>query len=132
MDLLIALHNVAQAADRLMTEALGDSELTPRQAMILNVIDGAGAILQSELITATNADRSTMSDVLRRLVAHGLISRTGSIADARLLVVSLTPKGRTALKKCRTAAVKAEAALRADYPQVVAALAILHPRTPQK
>ncbi len=118
MRLLTSIHSLAQTADRMMADALGESGLTPRQAIILSAIDEVGEILQTDMIKSTGIDRSTLSDVLRRMIRHGLIIRVQSRTNTRALMVTLTAKGRTALKMARTSADKVEKELRRSYPKL--------------
>ena len=64
----------------------------------------------------TGIDRSTLADVVRRLVEKGLLQRKRTRNDARKYAVRLTPKGREALDASHPAAIRADEAILATVP----------------
>lgn len=118
MKVLSTIHRAEQASVKCWLEASRDrSHLTMTQAIILDAIDvasTAGATLhQTDLVAITGVDRSTMTDVIRRLSANGLISRTRDRGDLRAVCVKLTDEGRRELAAARDVAVDATAKLHA-------------------
>lgn len=100
---------------------LGADGLTPTQMLALeaaHVLDGAN---QSQLVAATLIDRSTLSDVLRRLASAGMVSRADSKEDARMWVVSVTPAGLAAFKLAKPKLLKVELGLRLQAKAMAAA-----------
>jgi DNA-binding MarR family transcriptional regulator len=53
---------------------------------------------QTELVNRTGIDRSTLSDVVRRLQKRRLLQRRRTKDDARAYTVALTDKGRQVLR----------------------------------
>ncbi len=59
---------------------------------------------QTELVTRTGIDRSTLADVIRRLVQRGWLQRRRTSSDARAYAIRLTEEGREILKNAEPAA----------------------------
>ena len=53
---------------------------------------------QTEIVNRTGIDRSTLADVVKRMIRKGLLHRRRSKTDARAYQVTLTERGSTALK----------------------------------
>lgn len=122
------LHRAGQIADRNYYEVMGD-EVTPRQALVMTAIANNPDASQTRLVEATGIDRSTLSDIIRRLETAGLVKRKRSADDARAYVVSLTPSGRSAQQAARAAIDKTDKALTArlgkQAPELVRLLSTL-------
>jgi DNA-binding MarR family transcriptional regulator len=63
-------------------------------------------------VGATSVDRSTLADVVRRLVKQRLATRKRNKADSRAYDVALTDEGRAQLQAARKAARQTDKALR--------------------
>lgn len=88
------LHNAGQIADAAFAEAVGEADITPRQCAVLIAIrDAKAPPSQTHLVSATGVDRSTMADIVRRLVSRKLVSRKRTRKDARRYAVELTEQG---------------------------------------
>jgi MarR family transcriptional regulator, temperature-dependent positive regulator of motility len=93
------LHRAGQCADSLFEAQAEDSGLTPRQLAVLDAVANSEGPSQTELVTRTGIDRSTLSDVVRRLQKRHLLQRRRTKDDARTYAIALTDKGRQVL--CR-------------------------------
>ena len=91
------LHRAGQVADELFIENIGNTDLTPRQFAVLEAIKNSNEPSQTQLVTKTGVDRSTLADIVRRLVDRGLVERQRTSRDARAYVVSLSESGLNAL-----------------------------------
>jgi DNA-binding MarR family transcriptional regulator len=91
------LHRASQAVE-LVFAAWTRAKLTPRQLALLMTIDKCEGLNQTELMERTGIDRSTLSDVVRRLRRKGLIQRRRSRNDARAICATLTDEGRRLLE----------------------------------
>lgn len=98
------LHRAGQAADELFAVSIGDSDLTPRQYAVLKAVDANEEPSQTTLVEKTGIDRSTLADIVRRLVEKGLLHRKRTRKDARMYAVRLTDKGQAALKRAEPVA----------------------------
>jgi|GEM_PF-748663 len=83
--------------------AAGDLDLTGAQLFVLAALGSAGGpIGVKELADKTRTDQSTVSVVVGRLVNRGLVKRIRSASDTRRVELSLTARGRAALRKTPT------------------------------
>ena len=60
------------------------------------------------LVEQTGVDRSTLADIVRRLVKKGLLQRKRTRRDARMYAVRLTQKGQAALNAVKPAAARVD------------------------
>ncbi len=93
------LHRAGQCADDLFSAEIDSAQLTPRQYIVLRSAADAGEASQTALVEATGIDRSTVADIVRRLVDRGLLQRERTKHDARMYAVRVTAAGRAALKE---------------------------------
>ena len=91
------LHRVLQLALDYHAEASGPHGLTQRQYTVLAAAGAADGVSQSDLVRATGIDRSTLADLVARMIAKGLLERERSTTDARANTVRLSEAGRVAL-----------------------------------
>ncbi len=77
---------------------LGSDELTPRQYAILLTVAQNEGLSQTQLVELTGIDRSTLADVVRRMLKKGLLQRRRTRDDARAYAVKLTDEGTRVLK----------------------------------
>ncbi len=59
---------------------------------------------QTRLVNAIGVDRTTLGDIVRRLVRKGLLQRKRAREDARAYAVKLTDRGRRVLRTALPAA----------------------------
>jgi len=93
------IHRAAQGTDALFGKRSDD--LTPRQFVVLDTIQRMGAVSQVELVRTTGIDRSTMSDMIFRLMKKNLVRRRRSSSDARAYRVTLTEQAQALLDELR-------------------------------
>ena len=113
--LLHLLHRAMQIGTERFARELGDNDLTARQLVILKAIAANEGASQTAIVNLTGVDRSTLADVVKRLLQRRLLARKRSKADARAYQLTLTDDGRTAVAK-------AEPILRAVEKQLLAAI----------
>jgi DNA-binding MarR family transcriptional regulator len=111
LSLLHLLHRAGQRADGLFAQHLGSDDLTPRQFMVLQAVDENEGLSQTDIMAATRIDRSSVADLVRRLVQQGRLRRRRQKRDTRLYAVRLTPEGKEALARGAPAASATEEAL---------------------
>lgn len=110
------LHRSGQQAEVLFMRQNTKQDMTPRQYAVLITVEANEDISQTGLVDATGIDRSTLADVVRRLVARGWLARKRTRHDARMYAVRLTAKGKAALDQTRPAAKKADDIVLAALP----------------
>jgi len=102
------LHRALQLALDYHVEAAGASALTQRQFTVLTAASGAEGMTQNDLVRATGIDRSTLADLVARLLTKGLLLRERSATDGRANTVRLSDAGRDALASGADAAAAAD------------------------
>jgi len=105
------LHRVLQLALDFHSEAAGPSAVTQRQFTVLAAAGAAEGLTQNDLVRATGIDRSTLADMVARMLAKGLLERERSATDARANTVRLSAAGRTALGQGAAPAASADTRL---------------------
>jgi DNA-binding MarR family transcriptional regulator len=101
-------HRAAQRADEAFANAMGSVDLSARQFAVLLAISSFDGMNQTRAVGATGIDRSTLSEVVRRLETKGLITRRRLRNDTRAFVLKLTENGREVLSLGTRAAEEAE------------------------
>lgn len=91
------LHRALQAALDLYAEETGAGAITQRQFAVLTAVAAHEGLSQTDLVKATGIDRSTLADMVARMIGKDLLGRERSISDARANTVSLTDAGRAVL-----------------------------------
>jgi len=125
------LHRVLQLALDFHAEASGPTGLTQRQYTVLAAAGAADGVSQSDLVRATGIDRSTLADLVARMIAKGLLERERSTTDARANTVRLSASGHAALAEGGKPASKSDSRLlellppkkRESFVKTLAALA---------
>lgn len=98
-----------------MNEA-GKSGLTHRQFTVLMAADAHDGRSQTELVQMTGIDRSTLADLVARLMAQGYLQRKRSKEDARTNSIRLTPIGKKMLKQAQAGAEEVDRQMLAALP----------------
>ena len=71
------------------------------QARLLSAIEDRGSARISDLAVLDHCSQPTMTSQVRRLEDAGLVSRTTDPADARAVLISITPDGVAMLARVR-------------------------------
>lgn len=94
---LEALRRILDAAvleSRKMASATG---LTPSQALVLRQIAGRDAITPGAVAAALGFGQATITNIVDRLVAAGLVTRARGLLDKRQVILQVTDAGRETL-----------------------------------
>lgn len=94
------LHRAGQCAGDVFQGEIGQASLTPRQYAVLLTVAQNEGLSQTDLVAKTGVDRSTLADIVRRMLKKGLLQRRRTKEDARAYAVRLTDEGRRVLKTC--------------------------------
>lgn len=105
------LHRAGQRAADIYTDEAKRSGLTPRQYAVLTAVSLEEGLPQAELVERTGIDRSTLADIVARLLGRGLIQRRRAKEDGRAYAIKLSAKGSRALAKAKPAASTADSRL---------------------
>ena len=96
------LHRAGQCAAEIFQAEIPN--LTPRQFAVLMTVASDEGASQTRLVNAIGVDRTTLGDIVRRLVRKGLLQRKRAREDARAYAVKLTDRGRRVLRTALPAA----------------------------
>jgi DNA-binding MarR family transcriptional regulator len=92
------LHRAGQCAADIFHAEMKDGDLTPRQLAVLVTVANNEGLSQTGLVDRTGIDRSTLADIVRRMLKKGLLQRRRTKEDARAYAVKLTEEGRRILR----------------------------------
>ena len=118
--LCFALYSASLAMTKLYKPLLDELGLTYPQYLVMLVLWESDGLMVSELGQRLTLDSGTLTPLLKRLEASGLISRLRDVQDERRVHVHLTAAGRKL--KARAAKVPAcvLAASQCSIPELVA------------
>jgi len=110
------LHRAGQRAADIFAEEAELGGLTPRQFAVLSVVSEQEGLTQSDLVARTGIDRSTLADIVARLLSRGLIQRRRAKYDGRAYAIKLSAQGARALRETQPGASAADTRLLASLP----------------
>jgi DNA-binding MarR family transcriptional regulator len=111
------LHRALQLALDLYAEEAGSGAPTQRQYAVLSAVAAHEGLTQTDLVRATGIDRSTLADLVARMIGKGLLARERSAADARANAVHLSEAGRSALAAAAPRVAAADIRILAALPK---------------
>jgi DNA-binding MarR family transcriptional regulator len=91
------LHRVLQIALDIYNAEAGEGALSQRQYAVLKALEGSEGLSQTDLVKITGIDRSTLADLVSRMLARELVARERSATDARANLVRIAEAGQAAL-----------------------------------
>lgn len=110
------LRRAEQFAAEIFLKADIPDGVTLRQSVLLAAIAEADGASQSDLVSATGVDRSTLAEMMARMEQKGVIVRAAAEDDGRAKSVSLTAEGRRRLEGALPAMREVDRALLAALP----------------
>lgn len=96
------LRCVHQRATEIFNATMARHNVTPTQFAVLAKLSDLGLVSQNQLGRLTAMDPATTSGVVGRLIARGFVLQSPAPEDARLVLLSLTPAGKTAVAEMKT------------------------------
>jgi MarR family transcriptional regulator, lower aerobic nicotinate degradation pathway regulator len=103
-----------QRATEVFNAVMARFAVTPTQFAALAKLHDLGSVSQNHLGRLIAMDPATISGVIGRLTARGFVGQSPDPKDARLVLLTLTPAGRSAIAEMR--AVAAEVSRRTLAP----------------
>ncbi|MBI5606784.1 MAG: MarR family transcriptional regulator [Deltaproteobacteria bacterium] len=88
------LAKASQTGIKFMTQKVSGLNITPVQAMVLGFLAEEDQIIAGELGKKVELDSATLTGILDRLEAAGLIERKGNPDDRRSIKIHLTKQGK--------------------------------------
>lgn len=98
-EVLVALRQVIRATDLHSRHLMKTTGLTAPQLLVLREIQGSGELSVGELARRISLSQGTVTSILDRLQARGLVTRERSHADKRRVLLRLTTSGDQALAR---------------------------------
>ncbi len=98
------LKRAVQYSVHLYMDEVGKTGLTHRQFTVLLAAEAHEGKSQTELVKVTGIDRSTLADLVARLMSQGYLQRRRAKDDARTNAIKLTPIGKKMLKQAQSGA----------------------------
>ena len=98
------LKRAVQYSVHIYMNEVGKTGLTHRQFTVLLAVDTNDGKSQTDLVKITGIDRSTLADLVARLMAQGYLQRRRTKEDARANAIRLTPVGKKILKSTQNGA----------------------------
>ena len=102
------LRRCQQRAVEIFMQEIGAARLTPRQFAILATLARRPGLTQTEVVDETGIDRSTVGDMVNRLVRRGLVRRRKSGRDQRANTLQILPAGLRLLREAVPAVDRAQ------------------------
>ncbi|MGH6906768.1 MAG: MarR family winged helix-turn-helix transcriptional regulator, partial [Aestuariivirga sp.] len=110
------LKRAAQYSNHLYMDAVGKSGLTHRQFTVLFAVDSNDGKSQTDLVKVTGIDRSTLADLVARLLAQGYLQRRRTKDDGRTNAIRITTIGKKMLRTAQPGADEVDRRLLALVP----------------
>lgn len=112
--LLRCASNIADAA---YYKHVGNTDFTPRQFAILLSLRNGGQMTQAALSAVTKMDRSTINEMVPRMIERNLINKSNSLHDRRAIHLSITGHGLKTLKELLPATIQSQEMILAPLPK---------------
>ena len=110
------LRRCVQYANDLFSQESGAGDLTKQQFTVLAAVEQNEGMSQTDLVAITGIDRSTLAEMIRRMIERGLLDRERTEADQRANAVRIAMAGRKALRSARAANERVERSLLSGLP----------------
>ncbi len=110
------LRRAQQRAVDLFVQAVGENGLRPPQFAVLLTVYRHPGLNQTHLVDRTGIDRSTIAEMIDRMVARGYIERKRDAADQRVNTLWATGAGIAALEASVDAVLAAQERILAPVP----------------
>jgi DNA-binding MarR family transcriptional regulator len=97
-----ALYAASRALTNLYRPVLDELGLTYPQYLVLLVLWERGSVPVGQLGAALHLDYGTLTPLLKRLEAHGIVRRERSASDERSVLITLTEQGAALQDRARS------------------------------
>lgn len=100
-----------QYANDLFSRESSAADLTKQQFTVLAAVEQNEGISQTDLVELTGIDRSTLAEMIRRMIDKGFLDRERTESDQRANAVRIAAGGKKALRSARSASERVERTL---------------------
>jgi DNA-binding MarR family transcriptional regulator len=111
------LRCASNIADSAYYKQVGHAEITPRQLAVLLSLRNSGPITQAKLSALTKMDKSTINEMVPRMIERNLISKSNSPDDKRANQLSITSHGLKTLKAILPGTIRSQEMILASLPK---------------
>ena len=111
------LHRAGQCAGDIFQSEMVNGDITPRQFAVLLAVSQNEGLSQTSLVKKTGIDRSTLADIVRRMLRKNLLQRRRTKDDARAYAVKLTDEGWETLRSYEPAVDRVDTTLLSALPE---------------
>jgi DNA-binding MarR family transcriptional regulator len=111
------LRCASNIADASYYKQVGSAEITPRQFAILLSLRNGGHMTQAALSAVTRMDRSTINEMVPRMLERNLISKSNSPHDKRAIHLSITAHGLKTVKNLLPLTIRSQEMIVASLPK---------------
>lgn len=111
------LHRAGQCAGDIFQSEMVNGDITPRQFAVLLAVSQNEGLSQTSLVKKTGIDRSTLADIVRRMLRKNLLQRRRTKDDARAYAVKLTDEGWETLRSYEPAVDRVDSTLLSALPE---------------
>ncbi|MBS0243398.1 MAG: winged helix-turn-helix transcriptional regulator, partial [Proteobacteria bacterium] len=115
----LSLLHLAHRLQQICTECFSKvykGSLTARQMVLLQALAATPGVSQTILVEATGIDRSTVAEIVKRLLRDNLVKRRRSRMDSRAYVLHVTDEGQKELEAAVPAAALVDAKMLEGLP----------------
>nr|WP_237398962.1 MarR family transcriptional regulator [Rhodovulum sulfidophilum] len=96
---LVALRRILRATELYGRELARAAGLTAVQIRVLQIVAETGQSTPKTIATRMGVSQATMTTLIDRLVAKGLVDRRRSEADRRQMIIAITALGRESIDR---------------------------------
>jgi len=114
-----ALYAASRAVTRLYRPVLDPLGLTYPQYLVMLVLWERGPVAVKDLGADLELDSGTLSPLLKRLEANGMLTRDRSVHDERSVLVRLTDQGSTLRERARGIPMRVAGAIGWDPAELI-------------
>jgi DNA-binding MarR family transcriptional regulator len=111
------LRCVSNIADASYYKHVGNAEITPRQFAVLLSLRNGGHMTQAALSAVTRMDRSTINEMVPRMLERNLIGKSNSPHDKRAIHLSITVHGLKTLKDLLPPTIRSQEMILTSLPK---------------
>jgi DNA-binding MarR family transcriptional regulator len=111
------LRCASNIADASYYKHVGSAEITPRQLGVLLSLRNGGQMTQATLSVVTRMDKSTINEMVPRMIQRDPISGSNSPHDKRAIHLSITSHGLKTLKEILPATILSQEMILAPLPK---------------
>lgn len=96
-DVLIALRQIQRKTEQASKKLAAQAGLTPSQLLVMQILAERGEISAGEVSKLTQLKHATITSLVDKLVARGLLMRRRCEEDRRRVWLTLLPEGQNVI-----------------------------------